>query len=47
MEADTNRMRGERPWVFSNMKLGTGLEEIIAFIEREGMLQAPMRKTEP
>ncbi len=47
MEADTNRMRGERPWVFSNMKEGAGLEEIIAFIEREGMLQAPMRKTEP
>jgi urease accessory protein len=46
MEADTNRMRGERPWVFSNMKEGTGLEEIIAFIEREGMLQAPIRKTE-
>jgi urease accessory protein len=39
MESDTNRMRGERPWVFSNMKEGTGLEEIIAFIEREGMLQ--------
>ena len=40
MESDTNRMRGERPWVFSNMKEGTGLDEIIAFIEREGMLQA-------
>jgi urease accessory protein len=38
MEADTRRMRGERPWVFSNMKEGTGLEQIIAFIEREGML---------
>ena len=40
MESDTNRMRGERPWVFSNMKEGTGLDEIIAFIEREGMLRA-------
>ena len=40
MESDTNRMRGERPWVFSNMKQGTGLDEIIAFIEREGMLQS-------
>jgi len=40
MESDTRRMRGERPWVFSNMKEGTGLEQIIAFIEREGMLQA-------
>jgi urease accessory protein len=39
MAADTGRMRGERPWVFSNMKDRTGLDEIIAFIEREGMLQ--------
>jgi urease accessory protein len=39
MESDTRRMRGERPWVFSNMKEGTGLDEIIAFIEHEGMLQ--------
>ena len=39
MEADTRRMRGERPWVFSNMKDGTGLDQVIAFIEREGMLQ--------
>ena len=38
MAADTKRMRGERPWVFSNMKDGTGLDEIVAFIEREGML---------
>ena len=38
MEADTRRMRGERPWVFSNLKTGEGLDRIIAFIEREGML---------
>ena len=38
MESDTNRMRGERPWVFANMKTGVGLDEIIGFIEREGML---------
>jgi len=40
MEADTLRMRGDRPFVFANMKTGQGLEEIIAFIEREGMLAA-------
>ena len=39
MEADTRRMRGDRPWVFANMKAGTGVADIIAFIEREGMLQ--------
>ena len=40
MEADTVKMRKERPFVFSNMKSGEGLAEIIAFIEREGMLGA-------
>ncbi len=40
MESDTKRMRGDRPWVFANMKTGVGLDEIIAFIEREGMLRA-------
>ncbi len=40
MASDTERMRGERPWVFGNMKTGTGIDEVIAFIEREGMLQS-------
>ncbi|MCB1736202.1 MAG: urease accessory protein UreG [Gammaproteobacteria bacterium] len=38
MDNDTRRMRGERPWVFTNLKVGQGLDEIVAFIEREGML---------
>ena len=38
MEQDTKRMRGERPFVFSNLKTGQGLADIIAFIQREGML---------
>jgi len=38
MDADTRRMRGGRPFVFANMKTGAGLDEIIAFIEMEGML---------
>jgi urease accessory protein len=40
MDQDTRRMRGERPFVFSNLKTGQGLADIIAFVEREGMLQA-------
>jgi hypothetical protein len=32
MDRDSRRMRGERPFVFSNMKTGEGLAEIIAFI---------------
>ncbi|MBT9567368.1 MAG: urease accessory protein UreG [Thiobacillus sp.] len=38
MDRDAKRMRGERPFVFSNLKSGQGLMDIIAFIEREGML---------
>jgi len=41
MEADTKRMREERPYVFTNMKEGDGLETIVSFIEREGMLCMP------
>ncbi|MGD8914139.1 MAG: urease accessory protein UreG, partial [Candidatus Thiodiazotropha sp.] len=38
MERDTLKMRGEKPFVFSNMKTGQGLDDIIAFIEHQGML---------
>ena len=38
MERDAGRMRGDRPFVFANMKSGEGLEAIIAFLEREGLL---------
>ncbi len=40
MDQDAKRMRGERPFVFSNMKTGQGLAEIIAFVERQGMLRS-------
>ena len=36
MERDSRRMRGDRPFLFSNMKTGQGLDEIIAFILRTG-----------
>lgn len=39
MEEDTRRMRGERPFVMCNLKDGTGLANVIAFIERQGLLQ--------
>lgn len=38
MEEDTRRMRGERPFVMCNLKDGTGLANVIAFIERQGLL---------
>ncbi|HRF12089.1 MAG TPA: GTP-binding protein, partial [Candidatus Accumulibacter phosphatis] len=39
MERDSRRMRDNRPFVFSNMKTGQGLTEIIAFIESNGLFQ--------
>ena len=38
MERDAKKMRGARPFVFSNLKTGQGLETIVKFIETEGML---------
>ena len=38
MEADSKRMRGERPFVFSNLKTQQGLQTIIDFIVHKGML---------
>ena len=39
MATDAKRMRGERPFIFSNLKTGQGLAEIIAFIEKQGLLR--------
>ena len=38
MESDTKRMRGERPFVFSNLKTGEGVPAIAGFVERQGGL---------
>ncbi|MGO4279593.1 urease accessory protein [Cupriavidus sp. OV038] len=38
MEADARKMRGERPFVMGSVKAGQGLDQIIAFIERQGLL---------
>ncbi|MBK7684663.1 MAG: urease accessory protein UreG [Rhodocyclaceae bacterium] len=38
MATDAKRMRGERPFLFSNLKTGQGLAEIISFVEHSGLL---------
>ena len=38
MEADTQRMRKQRPYVMTNLKTLTGLAEVVSFIEQRGML---------
>lgn len=38
MDADSKRMRGERPYVFTNLMTGDGLPEVISFIVKNGGL---------
>ncbi|HYO96425.1 MAG TPA: urease accessory protein UreG [Polyangiaceae bacterium] len=38
MDRDARKMRGDKPFVFSNLKLGEGLQTIAEFVVREGML---------
>jgi urease accessory protein len=40
MARDAKKMRGARPFVFTNLKTGQGLDTILKFIEGEGMLCA-------
>jgi len=39
MERDARKMRGERPFVFTNLKTGHGLATVVDFILHEGMLE--------
>jgi urease accessory protein len=40
MDRDAKRMRGERPFIFTNIKTGQGVPEIAAFITKAGGLSA-------
>ena len=40
MEHDTTVQRGARPWIFTNLKTGQGLQEVVDFIVDKGMLGA-------
>jgi urease accessory protein len=40
MSRDATKMRGERPFVFTNLKTGMGLQTVIDFIVTRGMLES-------
>ncbi|MES2534842.1 MAG: urease accessory protein UreG [Pseudomonadota bacterium] len=38
MAVDAKRMRGERPFVFTNLRTGDGVDTVIEFIRKQGLL---------
>lgn len=40
MDRDSKKMRGERPFIFSDMRSEKGIDEVIEFILKEGMIQS-------
>jgi urease accessory protein len=38
MDRDSRRMRGERPFVFTNLKTGEGVDTVVRFIEERGLV---------
>ncbi|MET0659089.1 MAG: urease accessory protein UreG [Steroidobacteraceae bacterium] len=39
MDRDARKMRGDKPFVFTNLKTGQGLDQVIDFIIQQGMLE--------
>lgn len=38
MDRDAKKMRGDKPFLFTNMKDGTGIDQVIEFIAHQGMM---------
>jgi urease accessory protein len=38
MASDAKRQRGDRPFIFTNLREGRGVPEVIEFIRRQGLL---------
>jgi urease accessory protein len=41
MDRDARAQRGERPFLFTCLKTGQGVPEIVRFIEERGLLEPP------
>jgi urease accessory protein len=41
MDRDARKMRGERPFVFTNLRTGQGLDVVVRFVVERGMVAAP------
>ncbi len=37
MDRDAKKMRGDKPFVFTNLKTGEGVADVIAFLEKQGL----------
>jgi len=44
MADDSRRMRGERPFIFTNLKQGEGVAAVVAFLVEAGMLSTPQAR---
>jgi len=38
MAHDAKKMRGDRPFIFTNLRLGDGVDQVVAFIRQQGLL---------
>ena len=43
--ADAKKMRGDRPFVFTNLQTGEGVDQIIDFIVKQGLLEEVKQRT--
>jgi urease accessory protein len=41
MAQDAARQRGPRPFVFTNLRSGAGVPEVVEFIREQGLLRTP------
>jgi urease accessory protein len=38
MASDAKKMRGDKPFIFTNLRKGEGVEKVVEFIRAQGLL---------